>query len=115
MTDQDRAAQAWNGPWKCEKCGNKPFVGIVAKNAIEQGWHLTAFTGPFEECTGKLIPYDRRNPSRAAYGQEQFRAGVEAIRDDVPRFTDDYGDTYIKLEDLEETADKLLAEQEKKV
>jgi len=50
----------------------------------------------------------------AAYGQEQFRAGAEALRDSVPRFTDDYGDTYIKLEDLAETANKLLAEQEKK-
>ena len=71
----------------------------------------------FPLFVSKLFTQDEREDAIsaiAAYGQEQFRAGVVAIRDGVSRFTNDYGDTYINLEDLEETAARLLAEQGEK-
>ena len=63
MTDskQDQlAALAWKGPWKCKKCGNGPFEGIVLETAKKEGWHFTFFVGPTKKCTGKLIPFERR-------------------------------------------------------
>ena len=71
----------------------------------------------FPLFVSKLFTQDERQDAIsaiAAHGQERYRAGVVAIRDGVSRFTNDYGDTYINLEDLEETAAKLLAEQGEK-
>ena len=112
MTDQDRAAQVWKGPYKCRECGNV-FHGIVLETAKKERWHFTTFSGPHEECTGELEPYDRRNPSQAAYGQEWYRAGVEdsyeAARKAWPMALRE-----CQANEILDAIYNLLAEQEKK-
>ena len=109
MTDKDRAAQVWKGPYKCRECGNA-FHGIVLETAKKQRWHFTTFSGPHKECTGELVPYDRRHPSQVAYGQEWYRAGIKKMWDVVAAMWN----TMQSLDELDEAANKLFAEQGKK-
>jgi len=111
MNDQDRAAQVWKGPWKCEKCG-EGGSDYWRQIVNEHGYHVL---NENENCTGRIVPYDRRNPSQAAYGQEQFRAGVEALRNDLKQWAKESSITgLLSTVDIIMRTDKLLAEQEEK-
>jgi len=55
--NQDRAAQVWKGPWKCEKCG-KSGSDYWRQIVNEHGYHVL---NENENCTGRIVPYDRRN------------------------------------------------------
>ena len=114
----------WKGPWKCKECGNV-FHGIVLETAKKERWHFTTFSGPHKECTGELMPYDRRDPSQAVYGQEQFHAGAEAaikkIENRIWENECSHDDacpewryTGRALQQIKKDCIALLAEQEKK-
>jgi hypothetical protein len=108
MTDQDRVVQIWKGLWKCKECGM-----VVGHYAESHTWTGT----PYGCCKGELEPYDRRNPSQAAYGQEQRRVVLERVQDwihnnSMPGLSDHTA--LIHREKFEGFIEGLLAEREKK-
>ena len=91
MNDQDRAAQVWD-----DACNAHPEIRIT-------------FTREYQIWKEKS---DKSIEIIAAYGQERFRVGVEAMRDALIK-----GPRMLHAEQakwINDEADKLLAEQEKK-
>ena len=112
----------WKGLWKCEDCGKSGsdyWRDIINK----RGHHVL---NENENCYGKIIPYDRRNiesmskklPLDTESGDVKLqpmykigcRAGIEKMRDAVAAMWN----TMRSLDELDEAAEKLLAEQEEK-
>ena len=94
MNDQDRVVQVWQKIWQA-------FIDKTSETKND-------FEG--DKAAMKEI---------AAYGQEQYRAGAEAMRGFSNKHSfrivrDLRSEPVVRVEDINKEAEKLLAEQEKK-